>query len=596
MRPSISQVWKLLFLVIQAPLILGSSASANDDPSLTPSSVPNSTPLVECQCAGPRYAHAVRSYEQGKQLASAGDARCVDRFFSSASLCWEDLTEGLSQEPPRLRHGSLQLYNTAVLSGVVAGHRLGRLDANQGLRVFLNDNWQTIPIIGNAFAWRMDQIDCFRPVPPHFKNPTFAKTVRYGLGAALLGIHYRRKAIAGEHRYLEQHPLPITAVFQPAQSTPANPSGWVLEFYNPVKYQMLPVQGQELMLSRNIAAAVEFAMDRLQTNDNPLQIFFNPQIAVNHEGLLQFQPYQPNKIPLVLVHGLLANPATWGTIINELLHEPELMERYQIWAFMYPTSVPFLKTAADFRYDLQSTLCFLDPTGKDPALQNMVLIGHSMGGLLARLQVVWSGNMLWNEFAKVPFAAIQGNSDAKQLLSNVFFFEPQSFVKRVVFIAVPHKGSSLSVRMIGCLGRILAGQLPEVAELWAQVYDDNPRAFRAGISKRLPSSVAGLAPGSPAIRGLAKLPFASGVPLHSIIGTGGCKPCFPGDGVVAIKSARLAGVESEIFVDATHTSIKEKPQTFNQIKRILWLHWSEATPRLPPPKPEPLIPTPIPNP
>lgn len=585
----------LLITLFLIPCSIGETVRADELPTSS-SAAPPQTPVLECQSAGPRYSRACQAFEEGRQWANAGDARCVDRFFQSASLCWQDMTEGLAHASPQLRHRSLQLYNSAVLSGVVAGHRLGRLDPEQGLRVFLDERWQTVPVTGRGIVWRMDQIDCFRPAPTEYKNRNFARTVQYGVGAPLLGIHFRRPDIPGEHRYFEQHPFAITAIFRPTEPTMANTAGAVLELYSPVKHRTVAIHGRELRLSNNIAGAVEFAMDRLRTTVNPLAAFFNPDIAVNHEGVLMLQPYQPNKIPLVLVHGLLANPATWGTIINELLNQPELMERYQIWAYLYPTSVPFLKTAADFRQDLRSTLSFLDPEGKDDALQNMILIGHSMGGLLSRLQVVWSGQILWSEFAKVPFSAIRGSREVKQLLANVFFFEPQPFVKRVVFVAVPHRGSPMSVRLVGCIGRILAGQLPQTSQLWKQLYELNSDAFRVEIASWLPSSVAGLATRSPALRGLAKLPFASGVPLHSIIGTGGCEPCFPGDGVVTVESARLPGVDSEIFVDATHTSIKDHPRTIHEINRILWLHWSETAPHGEASVPETRIPAPMPMP
>jgi hypothetical protein len=224
----------------------------------------------------------------------------------------------------------------------------------------------------------------------------------------------------------------------------------------------------------------------------------------------------------------------------------------------------------------------------------MVLVGHSMGGLLSRLQVTWSGHELWNEFAKVPLEEIRGSTETRRILADIFYFTPQPCVKRVIFMATPHRGSGLSSRMIGCLGRALAGRPLELQALWSELKRFNRGVLRSAATGQLPSSVAGLDPRSPAMRGIAKLPFASGVHLHSVVGTGGCKPCFPGDGVVKVESARLPGVESELFVKATHSGVKEHPDALREVQRILWLHWQEYQNQRPANARAELIPIPSP--
>ncbi len=490
--------------------------------------------------------------------------------FFPAQKSWDDLAEGLMDDSPRLGRGTLHLYNSAVLSCVVNGHRLGRLSPTQGLRVANGEAWQTVPIVSVGLHWKLDQIDCVRPIDATRQNPAFADSVRYGAGASLIGIHYRRPDVPGEEHYLEQHPFPITAVLRGGKS-----GAYQLELHNPVTHQTIDVAGREMMLSSNIAGAIQFALERLLRDVNPVTAFLNPEVAVNYKGLLLLQPYQPGKIPIVLVHGLLSNPAYWGPLINVLLNNPALMERYQIWGYLYPTGVSILRTAAELRSDLGNTLSFLDPAQQDPALQNMVLIGHSMGGLLARLQVTWSGNHLWDEFANVPFGQIRGDARSRQALLEMFFFGPQPFVNRVVFMAVPHQGSTWNSCVLGLLGRCFAGRPLDLVELWNTINLLNPTAFPFRYRRGLPSSLEALAEDSPLLRAIAKMPFSSRVRLHSIIGTGGCEPCCEGDGLVPVESARLLGVESELFVDATHEPIKEHPDTIHEVQRILWVHWSE---------------------
>lgn len=587
--------WIPLCLLHIAIFSLGRPDLCADIVSTTSATSPESggsSPILECAGGGARHAAAWQEYEHAARLAAAGDARSVDWFFSSAQAAWEDLTLGLTQDPPRLWHGTLHLYNSAVMSLVVHGHRFGRLDPSVGLRVADGEGWQTVPIVSVDLHWRLDQIDCLRPALTSFEDPKLAQSVRHGVGAALVGIHRRRPGVPGEDHYLKEHPLPITAVFGVNRLA----GGFQLEFHNPVTHQTLNVAGRELRLSNNIAGALEFAMRDLLRDVNPVTAFLNPEIAVNYEGLLLLQPYQPGKIPVVLVHGLLSNVATWGPLINALLNNPALMERFQIWGYLYPTGVTILKTASDLRKELRNTLAFLDPLGQDPALGQMMLIGHSMGGLLSKLQVTWSGNQLWDEFANVPFGQIRGDANTRQTLAEMFFFGPQPFVTRVVFMAVPHQGSEWNTCVLAFLGRCLAGRPPTLVRLWDTLNLLNPGVLRFPFRWGLPSSLDALAASSRILAAMNRLPFSSRVRLHSIIGTGGCEPCCSGDGLVSIESARLLGVESELFVDATHNLVKEHPDSIREVQRILWVHWDAYAAHHTPRAPAPRSPVPVPSP
>ena len=98
------------------------------------------------------------------------------------------------------------------------------------------------------------------------------------------------------------------------------------------------------------------------------------------------------KIPVVLVHGLLSSPLTWVPAFNELQADPEIRKHFQFVFTFYPTGNPYIATAADLRRDLNQFRDDLDPQHKDAALDNMVFIGHSMGGLISKLMTVDSGD------------------------------------------------------------------------------------------------------------------------------------------------------------------------------------------------------------
>ena len=83
-------------------------------------------------------------------------------------------------------------------------------------------------------------------------------------------------------------------------------------------------------------------------------------------------------------------------MINELRGDPALRDRYQFWLFMYPTGIPFPASAAHLRQALDDLREVVDPGRADSALDRMVVVGHSMGGLIAKMMVLDSGDALWN--------------------------------------------------------------------------------------------------------------------------------------------------------------------------------------------------------
>ena len=154
---------------------------------------------------------------------------------------------------------------------------------------------------------------------------------------------------------------------------------------------------------------------------------------------------------MVFVHGLMSSPEAWDNAMNDLRGDPELRKRYQFWMFFYSTGNPILASGARFRKSLNDLRAELDPERKDPAFDRMVLIGHSMGGLLSRLAITSSGQTLWNTASRVPPEQIEMDPQLKDLMVQALIFEPVPMVSRVVFVATPHRGSPLGDELVGRL-------------------------------------------------------------------------------------------------------------------------------------------------
>lgn len=406
------------------------------------------------------------------------------------------------------------------------------------------------------------------------------------------GVGARLVAVRTNHQQspLELH-QPDEGVFDPATAvlrfapggavTPGMSQRVDLVFYNPTFTTHVRLG------ARSWPLAADFTMPwaALLAHSRPLaktrwSSMIRPGRTARPHRLYLMEPYSADRIPIVMVHGLHATTLTWEQLTNELMGDPMIHRRYQIWHYLYPTGLPFLNSAADFRDDLEELRRVVDPKGVDFATRNMVVIGHSMGGLLARTLVTETGEALWDSTFGIPFSQLDPGLEEVLELDRTFHFHPKPYVKRVIFMAVPHRGSK---KVEGLVGRFLAGRvhLPEeYDELMDGLHVAAPdllkpsaaRLFRRGY----PNSIRALSPRTDALIALADLPIASGVPVHTIVGDrglgGGVRSS---DGIVPYRSAHLDAAESELVVSSGH-HLPRNAQAIAEVKRILRLHHSSA--------------------
>jgi len=218
----------------------------------------------------------------------------------------------------------------------------------------------------------------------------------------------------------------------------------------------------------------------------------------------------------------------------------------------------------------------VDPDGRDPCLRQMVVIGHSQGGLLAKLTAVDTGDRLWNAISRVPFAEFPATGDFRGFLQRALFVQPVPSVRRLVFIATPHHGSHLTGAWINSLIRRLVRFPGKLVTMSADVLTQNREAFYAARTvSGLPTAAENMTPGNPFLEGLAAIPVAPGIPYHSIIAVQGDGPIEEGDdGVVKYRSAHVEGAASELVVHSSH-STQSTPATIQEVRRILHLHGAE---------------------
>ena len=287
-------------------------------------------------------------------------------------------------------------------------------------------------------------------------------------------------------------------------------------------------------------------------------------------GIYLIHPYDPDKVPILFIHGLISSPISWQNLTNDLCSDPKILEHYQPWFFLYPTGQPVLESAAQLREDLQATQRLFDPHGTATASHHVVVIAHSMGGLLAHTLVSDTGDALWSVFATKPLSSLYLSANEKELVMKYFFFRHQPAIDRVIFLAVPHRGSWLAAGIVGSVGNRLIQHSKSPAQAMKELAGKYPGIldpYFARINARGgPTSLFWLAP-NPLLSRLADLPIK--VPFHSIIGNRGIdEGADSSDGIVAYRSSHLEGAESEKIVPSGHNLLSD-PTTVAEIKRIL---------------------------
>ncbi|HSF05922.1 MAG TPA: alpha/beta fold hydrolase [Methylomirabilota bacterium] len=342
-----------------------------------------------------------------------------------------------------------------------------------------------------------------------------------------------------------------------------------LELYPADQATTVELDGRRLPLELEFTSALAYGLEGAPVWDTEFGSFLSAKSE--HSRLFTLHPYRPGRVPVVLIHGTASSPARWAEMMNELTNDPRLRNRVQFWFFTYSTSNPILLSASELRQSLQDIVNELDPGGGDPALRRMVLVGHSQGGLLARLMVTESSTRFWNNVTDVPFAEVRGTPEERELFRKAFFFHPLPFVSRVVFIATPHRGSFRVSSMVRIFVRRLVTLPVTLVQDFQDVLRANPDAL-ALEADDVPTAVDNMRPGHRFIRGLAESPIAPGVTAHSIIAVLGTGPVTgKTDGVVAYESAHLDGVASEKVVRSGHSTLAH-PETILEVRRILLEH------------------------
>ena len=509
--------------------------------------------------------HAEQSQQPAYYLASA---------VYAYTFLFADRT-ALEADPldPRLRLAA-NLYNLGLVHG---------LAAPDGESVVIEPGTRLLPfgslditVDSKSLLWSGFRMSRFVAVG-EFQVRGFLNRYRQaGIGAPLAAelapVGEGPEAEAARKRIPPRVKVPVTALLRiddPSKAVAGSQVQGQIEIFPADSATTTEIGGRKVPLELEPTAALAYQLEGAPVWDTELGAFLSALRPPSPEGLIMLHPYRPGRIPVVLIHGTASSPARWADLVNELQNDPKLRDRIDFWLFTYNTSNPILLSASDLRESLRRFVQELDPLGRDPVLRQLVLIGHSQGGLLTRLMVTDSGSRFWVAVTDIPFEKLEATPETRALLERSMFFEPLPFVTRVVFVATPHRGSfRVSSVVLGVLRRLITLPLTAVRGI-KEVMEKNQAL--AGLGG-LPNAVDNMRPGHRFVRTLSESPFAPGVTAHSIIAVRGeGPPAGQNDGVVAYESAHMEGVASEKIVHSEH-SVQGKPEAILEIRRILYEH------------------------
>lgn len=485
---------------------------------------------------------------------------------------------------PQFR-GACDLYNQSLEGSLRLIIAAGQLKPGSCYEVVTDQQRYNVQTVIRG-PWNPDDFDKFEFVSGYRIDGLNSSGITYGLGVPLIAV--RRKGPASDPReqyYPNGLSFPITALLKvvPPQDDASNRMQHrhhcILELHDPLQSADIDIGNRLVPLQTDLSTALAYFLDNpefREKNQATLGLL-NPQKTERYRGIVMLEPFDPHRIPVLMVHGLWSSPVTWMPMFNDLRSFPDIRKNYQIWFYNYPTGQPFWLSATQLREELAALRQRLDPDRQYEALNQMVLVGHSMGGLVSRLQTIESRDEFWKIVSDKPFEQVQGSPEELQLLRQAAFFRPNQDVRRVITIGTPHRGSDFANDTTRWISRQFITLPTKMVATSKKIINLNPGVFQNAELLTSNTSIDSLSPDSPVFPAMLRSPRAPWVTYHNIVGMIAkdrwfSKPQITGDGVVEFESAHMDDVASEISVEAEHSSIHSHPRTTLEVRRVLLEH------------------------
>lgn len=432
--------------------------------------------------------------------------------------------------------------------------------------------------------WANDVFDRFEFVSDYSTEGVRNVHVTYGLGVPLIALRASSENQKSDEKFYPQGlSIPLTAFVKTSlkQDLTEPEDRFEIQLLDPLEQTDVNIGGRVAPLESDITTPLAYYLDDplLDTRWFATAALLSGDFAQKFGGLYMVEPFDPEKIPVVMVHGFWSSPMTWTEMFNDLRADKSLRENYQFWFYLYPSGQPFWYSARQMRIDLAEARQVLDPERKSDSLSEMVLVGHSMGGLISRMQTVNSGSHFWNVVSDRPIHEMNTDDESRERIRETLFFDANPDIARVVTLGTPHRGSTVSNSMTRWISEKLFTMPSYLTQEFEQLLTDDGKFFKSEMLD-IKTSTESLSPNSPIFKALEIASHSTKVRFHNVIGNH--QPSAlesllinsdeASDGVVSLSSARNPLAVSEVHVDEEHSQIHQHPHTILEVRRILTEH------------------------
>jgi len=491
---------------------------------------------------------------------------------------------------PQFR-GACDLYNASLEAALRSVNKQGKLKPGEHIAVDLKGQQYDIAIEPRNVPWPASDIKRFEFVSDYKINGLTNVFHTFGLGVPLIAVrkdHPPDDPV--EKHYAPGLSFPVTAFLRCLPDNPAQVAGGgtgrhraVLELYDPLHSTDITVCDRRVPLESNITTPLAYSLNdpAFAQLEQPTTGLLHPDKVKKLSGIYMLEPYQPGKIPVLMIHGLWSSPITWMEMFNDLRGDPDMRSQYQFWFYMYPTGQPFWRSAAQLREALADVRNTFDPTRSEAALDQMVLVGHSMGGLVANMQIVNSRDDFWHIASDNPIQLVKADDKTRAGLDSTFYFRADQSVRTIITIGTPHRGSYFANDVTRYLADRLISFPEAMTSRLSKLRMDNPGFFRDTNMITPSTSLDSLSPEAPILPVLLAAQRPPWIKYHNVVGrlpkdSWTARLFGDGDGVVPYTSAHLEEATDEIEVPAEHDEVHRHPQTILHVREILAEHLREV--------------------
>ena len=396
-----------------------------------------------------------------------------------------------------------------------------------------------------------------------------------GLGVPLVGVRKRTETRKSELRFQPPDRGVFVAMGSFANFEPRgeNAPRTQITLFDLDRIATVRIGDESIPLAGDFTAPLALSFNGINDLMLGMRAILDVGASADANGIYLVEPFDPNRIPILLLHGLTSSPLVWRNVATDAMENPLIRKNFQFWYAFYSTGVLVPQSASLIREKIAIIRRLGDPGGRSRASKNMVVVGYSMGGIIARILATEMGDQFWAVVSRKPFDQVKLEPDDREELRKLLFWKAVPGVKEVIFLATPHRGTQMADASFAQLGRKLVGlpaSLLQFQERVLSVVVDTLDGVK--VSRRSFTGIDSLSPEAPVYKALERAPFATGLTYHSVIGDRG-RGDSPesSDGVVGYWSTHLEGAQSELIVPTGH-DVQTDPKTEAEIRKIL-LHY-----------------------